>query len=458
MDISPELIARYSINGPRYTSYPTAAEFRNDFPATEWQKILRAEALDKNAAFYIHLPFCHSLCYFCACHKVISASHEPVARYIQALSSEIRLYSLLFEDRVTVDHLHLGGGTPNFLSAGELEALIEQFNDAFPNRTDDAELSIELDPRTVSPEHVHALAYLGFTRISCGVQDFDPRVQEAINRRQSYEQTRELVDSARQLGIEDVNIDLIYGLPQQTLSGFEQTLSQVIFLRPERIALYGYAHLPSREKVQVAFRRFPLPAPCERIALFSLAVEQLTSAGYEFIGMDHFALACDPLAQAQKNGTLRRNFMGYTDRVGEPLIGFGASAISSVTGAFAQNEKKIAEYEQLLLAEGRSPVRSGIVRTRDDRIRAEVIERLMCDRRVQFENLSLRWGINFEDYFGGSLPELAELESEGLIQRTEESIEVTPSGRFFLRNIAMSFDSYLPTYRKAAKPIFSQAV
>ena len=458
MSISPELISKYSVSGPRYTSYPTAAEFRDDFPADEWPKMLHSDACNRTGAFYVHLPFCRSLCYFCACHKVITSSHAPVRRYLHALKAEMRIASDYLGVGFAVDHLHLGGGTPNFLEPRELEELIRGFDEAFPCRTDNAELSIELDPRTTSREHVRMLAHLGFTRISCGVQDFDSAVQEAINRHQTFEQTRELFDSARNLGLESINIDLIYGLPRQTLSGFEQTLDRVLCLRPDRVALYGYAHLPSREKVQTSFRRFPLPAPAERIALLLLAVTRLESAGYVFIGIDHFALPTDPLVRAQKEGTLRRNFMGYTDRVSEPLIGFGVSAISSLPGAFAQNEKRIDEYERSLLDEAKLPVKYGVIRTPDDRVRGEIIERLLCDRRVSYENFRARLGVEFEGYFAESLRDLQELEGDGLIRRTSTAIEITSPGEFFLRNVAMAFDRYLPARRSDVRPVFSQAV
>ena len=458
MHIPEALIMKYSVSGPRYTSYPTAAELKSSFSSTSWFDMLGEMHDGEPASFYIHLPFCHSLCYFCACHKIISASRAPVGRYLEAVSAEMRLYSALIGKHVRVDHLHLGGGTPNFLYPEELHELIDRFDYAFPGRTDDTELSIELDPRTVTAEHVRMLALLGFSRISCGVQDFHPAVQEAINRRQSYGQTKALIDSARQAGILEINIDLIYGLPSQTAAGFARTIEQVIELRPERIALYGYAHLPAREKVQTTFRRFPLPVPAERVAIFSMAVEQLSAAGYEHIGMDHFSLPTDGLSQAKERGTLRRNFMGYTDRVSRPLIGLGASSLSSSTIMLVQNEKEVGVYEKRALEAKEIPISRGLIRSSDECIRSDVIERLLCKREVDCRAFSRCWGINFREYFDRCLVDLEELEADGLVEWSDEKLKVTVLGAFFLRNIAMAFDHYLLQHKASGKQVFSQTV
>lgn len=456
MQIDTGLINRYSRPGPRYTSYPTAAEFTDDFPVEQWPEMVRSAAKGRLASLYLHVPFCRSLCYFCACNKIITTSREPVANYLEALRREVEGYADLLGDAV-LDHMHWGGGTPNYLTADEMRSVLGWLRDAFPRWSADAELSIELDPRTTSMEQITALGELGFTRMSCGVQDFDPVVQEAVNRIQSPEQTAELCAAARQAGLHSINIDLIYGLPQQTEPAFLRTLELVNEIQPDRIALYGYAHVAWVSKVQTTFRRFDLPRPDERIRLLAMAIEFLTQNGYEYIGMDHFALPSDRLAIARREGKLRRNFMGYTDRVAEPLIGLGPSAISSLPQALAQNDKDLRGYESRL-ADRRLPLVRGVLRTEEDRRTGALIERILCERRLDIERFESEWHTDFSSSYPTAVQGLTALAADGIIERDARGFSVTPLGAFFLRNIAMLFDRYLPAHAQRQAPVFSQAL
>lgn len=461
---SSEMIAKYSVAGPRYTSYPTAVEFTSDFTADDWRRLLIEEFSSADAAsglsLYMHLPFCRTLCYFCACNKVISQDRSVVAPYIKALEGELNLYSELFErSAITLpesDQLHWGGGTPNYLLPEELAAVFNAAVSRFP-LAKDADVSIEVDPRTTFEEQVETLAELGFNRISLGVQDFDSKVQEAINRIQSFECTEQVINWARAAGFGGVNVDLIYGLPLQTTGGFGRTIEQVIAIKPERIALYGYAHVTWKTKVQRALERAPLPTPAERIELFLCALERLTAAGYVHIGMDHFALPSDGLSRSLAAGTLNRNFMGYSTNRGSKIFGFGASSISTLDCAFAQNIKDIPAYQQRI-EQGVWPLERGLLRSREDRLRGDVIQELMCRGVLDLERLGREWGINPIEYFADALPALGDLAADGLVRLGGGEIRVTALGRYFQRNIAMSFDAYLQRHRAEKKSVFSQAV
>ncbi len=454
-----QLIAKYSTQGPRYTSYPTAVEFTEKFDHVSWKHALQEEGRkdEGNYSLYVHLPFCPSLCLFCACHKIITKEREVVAPYLKALKKEILAYEKIVGADASVEQLHWGGGSPNYLTPEEMTDLFGAVKRSFPNFTKDADVSIELDPRTTTSDQLKTLVSLGFNRISMGVQDFDPEVQEAVNRIQTYEDTAALVAEARSLGIKSVGIDLIYGLPAQSLAGFNQTLMKVVELRPDRLALYGYAHVTWKTKVQKALTSKGLPTSKERIALFTSAVNVLGRAGYEYIGMDHFALPSDGLAKAVHDGTLNRNFMGYTNHHGVRLIGLGASSISGIPSAYAQNVKGVEEYEKAV--ETREiPTERGMIRSREDQMRGEIIESLLCSGYLSIDKFERKWGIFFAEVFASEIDQLADFEMDGLLAHDHSAIRLTELGRFFMRNIAMVFDGYLEKYRKATKPTFSQTV
>lgn len=456
------LVPHYVDAAPRYTSYPTAVEFKSDFSTEAWLSALtdsskREPGAKRRLALYFHLPFCQTLCYFCACHKVITRDYSVVEPYLNALFRELDAYAALVADNSIVEQIHWGGGTPNFFSPQDMARLMEHTRRSFPHLHPDVEISVEVDPRTVTVEHLKTLKELGFTRLSLGVQDFRDEVQEAINRMQPYAVTKELVDNARRLGFTGINIDLIYGLPNQTVTGFLETIEQVLFLRPDRVALYGYAHVTWLKKVQKALERSQLPTPDQRVEIFTAAVSRFTAVGYEHIGMDHFALADDMLAQARRDGTLRRNFMGYTTHSGTEIIGFGASAISTTSDAFAQNVKDLPQYLEQIGASGFATER-GLSRSRDDIIRAAVIEDILCAGAIDFQDFNRRWDIEVKSYFTKELNALAAFEADELIVCDELGVTLTEVGRIFARNIAAVFDVYLKMHREKATPVFSQTV
>jgi oxygen-independent coproporphyrinogen-3 oxidase len=444
--IDEELIRRYECRGPRYTSYPTAVQFHTGFDANAYRKA----ALASNAArpprdlsLYVHVPFCASPCFYCGCNKIVTRSLDRVDAYLTRLHREIELQSELFERARTVEQLHFGGGTPTFLDTPRLEALLAQMGKHFQLTTDPGrEYSIEIDPRTVTGESVHALAHLGFNRMSLGVQDFDPAVQRAINRIQPADETLAVMEHARAAGFGSISVDLIYGLPLQTVAGFERTLQQVIAARPDRLAVYAYAHLPQVFKPQRRLKTEDLPTPETRLELLRLTIERLTAAGYEYVGMDHFALPTDELVTAKQQRTLHRNFQGYSTRAQCDLVGLGVSSIGKVNNAFAQNYKTLPDYYSAIDA-GRLPVQRGIVMNQDDILRAAVIQELMCHERVDFSSLSRQLGCDLERYFAVELRRLEPLAADGLIERREHEIVVTDTGRLLIRNVAMVFDAYL---------------
>ena len=446
VSIDPNLLLRYDVAGPRYTSYPTAPQFREDFGEAQYQ----AHARRSNATFsprpvslYIHVPFCASPCFYCGCNRLITREVAAGGRYVERLVRETSMVAPLFDDHREVRQLHLGGGTPNFLSTAELTRLIESLARDFRfGDWADLEFSIELDPRFAAPAYVESLGRLGFNRASLGVQDFDPRVQEAINRIQSVEQTLGIIEACRASGFHSINIDLIYGLPHQSLAGFARTLDAIIAARPDRLAVYGYAHMPRLFKAQRQIESHALPGPAARIALLELAIDRLGAAGYRYIGMDHFARAQDDLARAQAAGELHRNFMGYTTHAGCELIGLGMSAISHFGDSFSQNHRDLSAWESSLDA-GRLPIWRGLALTDDDRVRAEVIQSLMCDGAVDFARIENRYGIDFESYFAQALARLAPLVADGLVSVDGRQMRATEWGRFLLRIIAMCFDRHL---------------
>ncbi len=445
IEFSEELIRRYDKLGPRYTSYPTADRFHGEFTEADYFTYLEQRAADESKnpplSIYIHVPFCESLCYFCACNKIITQDHSRTTEYLRYLAKEIELVAArIGPDRRTAQ-LHFGGGTPTFLSPDELRQLMALLRTHF-NFLPDAELGIEIDPRTVSDGTMAMLGELGFNRTSFGVQDFDAAVQQSVNRIQPYEMVEKAVTASRQAGFESINADLIYGLPKQSLESFNRTLDRVIELSPERIALYNYAHLPSRFKAQRLIIEADLPSAELRLQIFLMSVRRLLDAGYIYIGLDHFSKPEDELNKARLDKTLHRNFQGYTTRADCDLIGFGVSAIGKVGHSYSQSVRTVKAYYEHLDA-GRLPVEKGFALTADDVLRRQVIMELMCSGPVDFAAVNAAHGIDFVSYFADELRQLKTYEDAGLITVDAHSIHVTPKGRMFVRAVGMVFDKHL---------------
>ena len=452
--VSPDLLRRFDISGPRYTSYPTADRFVEAFSAADQEHALAQRRDAPSAAaqplsLYLHIPFCESLCYFCACNKIITRHHERAASYLRYLAREVELYTAILGESRSVAQLHLGGGTPTFLSDDELRELMAMLRRAFA-LAPGGEYSIEVDPRTIDAGRLATLAQLGFNRISFGVQDFDAAVQQAVHRIQPFEQVRDLVTQARKVGFDSINLDLIYGLPRQTPESFARTLAQVQQLRPDRIALYAYAHLPERFKPQRRIVPADLPAASAKLAMLSQSLAAFLGAGYIYIGMDHFALPNDALAVAKRLGRLHRNFQGYSTQPDCDLIGLGVSAIGHVGASYSQNSKTMDEYCDAL-DQGRLPVARGLALTRDDLVRRAVIMALMCQGQVVFESIELAWLLNFRGYFARELEQLQELQEQEMVALDGSGIQVTAQGWFFVRAVAMVFDRHLQADRNRAK-------
>jgi len=442
--IDPVLIRRHDVSGPRYTSYPTADRFIEAFGETElrqWLAKRNIGGINQPLSLYVHLPFCDTLCYYCACNKVITRDHSRSAKYINCLEKELALLEPLLRDDRRLCQLHWGGGTPTFLAREEMQRLVQLVDRHF-RRSADAEFSLEVDPRRVEPGTMQFLGGLGFNRVSIGVQDFDPAVQHAVHRIQSVEVTRAVIVAARASGFRSVNLDLIYGLPKQTLDSFGRTLDQVIELDPDRIALYSYAHLPHVFKPQRRILSAELPSAEAKLQIMTLAIGRLTRAGYVYIGMDHFARPGDELAVAQRQGRLQRNFQGYSTHPESDMLGIGISAIGRVGPTYYQNQKRLEDYEAALDA-GRLPVARGIELTPDDLVRRAVIQSLTCHFRVSLESIEIAHLIDFQSYFRAELADLRRLQAEGLVEITPEWIEVTPRGRLLVRSVCMVFDRYL---------------
>ncbi|OGB21036.1 MAG: oxygen-independent coproporphyrinogen III oxidase [Burkholderiales bacterium RIFCSPLOWO2_02_FULL_57_36] len=449
--ISEELIRKFDRQGPRYTSYPTADRFNAGFTLDSYHQYLEQRANrteNPPLSIYVHLPFCESLCYFCACNKIITKDHSRAAEYLRYLEKEMALVAArIGKDRRAVQ-LHLGGGTPTFLSPAEMRQLMDMVRGHF-NFSDDAELGVEIDPRTVSEDTLAMLAGLGFNRTSFGVQDFDPDVQAAVNRIQPLEMVERAVTASRKANFLSVNADLIYGLPKQTLASFDRTLDSVIRLSPDRIALYNYAHLPSRFKAQRQIIELDLPSAEARLQIFLRSMQRLLDAGYVYIGLDHFSKPEDELNQARLNRSLHRNFQGYTTRAECDLIGFGVSAIGKVGDSYSQSVRTIKAYYQHLDA-GELPLEKGYSLTQDDVMRRRIIMELMCSSPVDFGAINAAYGIDFRSYFAGELELLKPCEAAGLIGIDADGIKVTPTGRLFVRAVGMVFDKHLAQPTTAA--------
>ena len=452
--ITPELLTKFDVAGPRYTSYPTADRFVEAVGEPGYLQALDQRrtgpaAMALPLSLYVHIPFCESLCYYCACNKIITKHHERSAPYLRYLSKEVDLHVQHIGAGQSVSQLHLGGGTPTFFSDDELSELMAMLRRNF-NLVPGGEYSIEVDPRTVTAERLAHLARLGFNRLSFGVQDFDPIVQKAVHRIQPAEQVFALVAAAREIGFESINVDLIYGLPKQTPESFDRTLAQVAELRPDRIALYAYAHLPERFKPQRRIIAIDLPGAPNKVAMLARSLAAFEAAGYDYIGMDHFALPNDALAVAKRQGRLHRNFQGYSTQPDCDLIGLGVSAIGKVGATYSQNAKSLEEYQDLL-DHGHLPVARGLAVSRDDLLRRCVIMALMCQGEVMFESAELAHLIDFRSYFASELETLRGMQDQGLVELSDTGIKVTPMGWFFVRGVAMVFDKYLQADRTRAR-------
>ncbi|MBI4191261.1 MAG: oxygen-independent coproporphyrinogen III oxidase [Betaproteobacteria bacterium] len=444
VEIDLDLIRRFDQLGPRYTSYPTADRFVESFDAAAYESWLARRnvgGITRPLALYLHLPFCSTLCFYCACNKIITRDRSKGATYLKYLTEEIALQTSALGGDARVEHMHWGGGTPNFFTLDQVAELSTQLRDHF-DLDFNGEYSIEIDPRSADAAYIAGLREHGFNRISLGVQDFDPNVQRAVHRIQSEAQTLEVIAAARQNGFRSVNIDLIYGLPKQSLVSFERTLERVITANPDRIAVYNYAHLPKLFKPQRRIQEADLPAPETRLKLLALAIRWLTSAGYQYIGMDHFAKTDDSLAVAQRQGRLHRNFQGYSTHADCDLIALGVSAIGNIGPTYSQNFRTLEEYYDSL-DRNTLPIMRGLELSADDLLRRAVIGALMCHFAVSKESFTASYLIGFDKYFENELNELREYEELGLVELGDDGITVSPRGRLLVRNIAMVFDRYL---------------
>jgi len=452
-----DLIVRYGGRGPRYTSYPTALQFDESLTAADYRRRV-ADSNDGGIplSLYLHIPFCHSLCYYCGCNKIVTRNQVRVERYLEMLYREIEMQSALFSRARPVEQLHFGGGTPTYLDCDQLRALMSKLRQAFSfDDSERREFSIEVDPRTVDAAAIRHLADLGFNRLSLGIQDFDSQVQEAVNRVQTVAEVATLLDAARASGFESISFDLIYGLPHQTVQSFGATLASVIRMRPDRLAVYNYAHLPQRFKGQRMINDADIPAPETKLDLLHLTIDSLCNAGYEYIGMDHFALPNDELVRARADGTLQRNFQGYSTHRNSDLVALGVSAIGSIGNMFSQNAVTTMEYEALIDS-GELPIRKGIIVDDDDLLRADVIQSLMCYDELRFADFNERHGVDFAQYFAEALERLGPLANDGLVELGGGGIRITNKGRLLLRSIAMVFDRYIDPAQNDGR--FSRAI
>ena len=433
------LLNKYNTAGPRYTSYPTALEFHDQFAQPDFIEAI-AKSPNKELSLYVHIPFCHSLCYYCGCNKVITRHRSKADTYLEFLAQEIASRAPLFEN-YTVKQLHWGGGTPSFLTHEQITKLVSLLKEKF-NFAEYVEMSIEIDPREIELNLAEHLYNLGFNRLSLGVQDIDKKVQETINRVQSTKFIEDFIAHAKRVGFKSINIDLIYGLPHQTIETFTRTLDKAKEMDVDRISLFSYAHMPSRFAAQRKLRDEWLPSVNQKFALMRLAIEKLCEHGYEFIGMDHFAKPNDELSIAQKNGTLHRNFQGYTTKGGCDLLGLGVSSISDIGNVYSQNVKDLTTYYRAI-ENAKNALEKGVTLTQDDIIRGDVIRELMCNLFIDKKTISQKYNINFDHYFKNDLPLLSTFIDDGLVSNTEYSIHINQKARLLIRNICMTFDIYM---------------
>jgi oxygen-independent coproporphyrinogen-3 oxidase len=454
--ISQEFLDRYNRPGPRYTSYPTAPVWQDDFgPDDIEQRYAQAEAAKSPISLYMHLPFCESLCLFCACNMIITKDHSVAPPYLTTLKHEIEHVARHVSRSRSVVQFHWGGGTPTYLTPAQMEDLFAYAKEKF-SFAPDAEIGIEVDPRVTSLAHLEALRRSGFNRLSMGIQDFDPEVQRAINRIQPLEATGELISQARSLGFESISVDLIYGLPYQTAARFGHTVEQILTLSPDRVALFSYAHVPWLSKQQGAFESH-LPEGMEKFRIFTIGLQSFLGAGYQYIGMDHFARPDDELAVAQRQHTLHRNFQGYTTKAGADLYGMGVSAISAVANSYGQNYRELPKYTEAVERRGIATMR-GYRLTEDDRLHRTVINQLLCHAVIRKDEIASEFNLDFDETFAPQIAQLAPFVEDGLVELTSDEIRVTLLGRIFIRNVAMLFDPYLAKQKLAERPLFSKTL
>ncbi len=451
-----DLVQRYAGSGPRYTSYPTANNFSGAYKPGHQVDALASITPQQDLSLYLHLPFCNTICYYCACNKIVTANKKKAETYLTYLQKEIALVSNLIDGNQPVEQLHFGGGTPTYMSDRQLETIMQSLTDHFNLSTSpERDFSIEIDPRTVDPARIAHLASLGLNRLSLGIQDFDPQVQLAINRLQSTGETTDIVNAARSSGFESISVDLMYGLPLQSVRHFEKTLEVVCQIDPDRISLFNYAHMPHLFKTQRQIVDAQLPSPSEKLNLLSFSIRYLLDAGYSYVGLDHFAKPDDKLFAAQQSGTMHRNFQGYTTHRQCELIGLGVSAISDINGSYSQNEKTLDAY-YTALDHSNLPVAKGLVCSPDDSLTRNVLTSLMCNLKLNYTEFSESNDINFTEHYEEELTQLKAFAENGLLKLSDEGISITETGRLLLRNIAAVFDVYLPG--KPAKSQFSQTI
>jgi oxygen-independent coproporphyrinogen-3 oxidase len=461
MDLSivfdPALIEKYDQSGPRYTSYPTAVQFHEAFTESEYARIAQeTNASGRPLSLYFHIPFCDTVCFYCACNKVATKDRSLAAQYLARVFRELKMQGELFDRTRKVEQLHWGGGTPTFISHDEMRQLVAETRKHFTLLDDDSgEYSIEIDPREAQGDTIKLLRELGFNRMSLGVQDFDARVQQAVNRIQSKAITLKTLQAARDQGFRSISLDLIYGLPFQSVDSFARTLDEVLEVDPDRLSVFNYAHLPQRFKPQRRINEQELPHPQEKLDILQMTIEKLTRAGYVYVGMDHFAKPDDELVIAQQNGTLYRNFQGYSTHANCDLIGIGSTSIGMVGPSYAQNMRSLDEYYERI-DNGHLAVFRGVELTKDDMIRRDVITRLICHFALNYGKVEATWGIQFSDYFKNELEQLRPMADDDLLQIDANQILVKPKGRLLIRNICMQFDAYLKSSRSNAS--FSKVI
>lgn len=451
--VSRQLIQKYDTAGPRYTSYPTALEFHENF--TEQTFLHHVELSNQRGgplSLYFHLPFCDTVCFYCACNKIITKNRDHAAPYLENIYKELALKAALIDRNRAVTQLHWGGGTPTFISEQQMQDLMQETHRLF-HIEDDADISIEIDPREANAKTIALLKKIGFNRISLGVQDFDPAVQKAINRIQSEAETLVIINAARQHQFRSISIDLIYGLPLQTVSGFNATLDKILIADPDRVSLFNYAHMPSLFKTQRQIRSEDLPSAEEKLSILQLSIDKLTRAGYQYIGMDHFAKPDDELSLAQQQKRLHRNFQGYATHAECDLLGFGITSIGKIGNTYMQNVKTLDGYKTLL-ADNNLPLLRGITLDGDDKLRRTIITRLICDFALNIVEIEQFYNIQFKTYFADVYPFLEQFSEDGLLQYTGQSMLVLPAGRLLVRNICMVFDKY----SQQAKQRFSKVI
>ncbi len=454
--VTEQLLEKYNRPGPRYTSYPTAPVWKDDFGPNDFEEYCaRADSRGTPVSLYMHLPFCESLCLFCACNVSIQKDKSVLVPYLAALKQEMAHVSGMVSRKRQTIQFHWGGGTPTYLAPTQMEDLFGYTRERF-SFSPEAEIGIEVDPRVTTVAHLETLRRLGFNRLSMGVQDFEPKVQETIHRVQPYEMTRDLIAAARELGFESISVDLIYGLPYQTAATFSKTIDQVLTIAPDRVAMFSYAHVPWLKKQQGSFADH-LPEGAEKFRIFRTGLEKFLAGGYLYIGMDHFAKPGDELAVAQQNRTLHRNFQGYTTKAGADLYGMGVSAISSIAEAYAQNRREVSLYQAAVNERGLATMR-GYRLSADDVIRRAVIGRLLCHTVIPKREVESEFSIKFDEYFESELARLEDSAADGLVTLAPAEIRVTPLGRIFIRNVAMVFDRYLHEQQMDQKPLFSKTL